>query len=191
VDAQPKPTKKPVEKAEPVPLPTPVPEVIPAPVSPEPELLALPTELPPTPVEPMPPPPEPVKVTQKPPKETPVVKPKPTTKNANVPSVASQASKESDGAVDELPQESINPRPGYPQDALEAGLEGSPKLLLKIDATGRVIEAKLHTSSGVPSLDAAALGVIRRWEFRPAMRNGRAVPFEILKRFEFTIRRGY
>jgi protein TonB len=189
VDAQPKPTKKPVEKAEPAPLPTPVPEVIPAPVSPEPELLALPTELPPTPVEPMPPPPEPVKVTQKPPKETPVVKPKPTTKNAAVPSVASQASKESTGAVDELPREAINPSPEYPEDARAARLEGEPWVSLKIDATGRVIEARLHTSCGVPSLDAAAVRGLRRWIFHPAKRDGKPVPYEVIKPIHFYLRR--
>jgi protein TonB len=39
-----------------------------------------------------------------------------------------------------------------------------------VAADGRVIQASVHRSSGVASLDAAALAAVRGWRFSPAAR---------------------
>lgn len=50
----------------------------------------------------------------------------------------------------------------YPTAAVSAGLEGEAILLLRIDAKGSVVEARLARSSGHASLDEAALDAGRR-----------------------------
>lgn len=45
----------------------------------------------------------------------------------------------------------------YPQAAVDAGLEGTAHLLLKLDANGTIVSASIAASSGHPSLDHAAI----------------------------------
>jgi protein TonB len=127
---------------------------------------------------PLPAPPEPV---------MPV--PQPTKKVAKISSVPSPASEASEGAVDELPQEAVNPAPPYPAEARAAGQEGRVWLRVKVDATGKVAAISVYESSGYELLDDAALRTVRRWVFYPAKRNGKPVAYEYLKPVRFTIRR--
>lgn len=62
----------------------------------------------------------------------------------------------------------------YPEALQESGVGGSARLLLWIDARGRVSEARLKASSGVAALDRAALAAAPALRFDPATRNGRA-----------------
>jgi protein TonB len=109
-------------------------------------------------------------------------------RTAPVDSVASQASQASEGAVDQLPQESVNPAPPYPEDARAAGQQGRVWVRLSIDITGKVSAARISESCGYPSLDQAALETVRRWVFHPARRNGRPVAYQVDKPFDFSIR---
>jgi protein TonB len=171
-----------------------LPESLPLPIDPEGTRPPTPNLPEPMPAEqPAPPTPEPTREPVKPPREVPrvVANERKETKQekASQPSRASQASV---GArVDEMPREWVNPAPAYPPEAVAAGLEGTVWLHVKIDAAGKVIAASVNISSGYASLDASALRTIRYWVFQPARRNGRPVPFEFLKGFEFFIRRGY
>jgi protein TonB len=56
----------------------------------------------------------------------------------------------------------------YPPLLRDAGITGTVQLLVHIDALGRVLEARVGTSSGYETLDAAALGVVDVFRFRPA-----------------------
>lgn len=56
----------------------------------------------------------------------------------------------------------------YPPLLRDAGITGTVGLLVHIDAAGKVLEARVGTSSGYASLDAAALGVVDGFRFRPA-----------------------
>ena len=77
-------------------------------------------------------------------------------------------------------------RPGtlrgfYPREAQAAGIEGTVTVLVDVDGRGQVIDARVRTSSGHASLDAAALRVARLYEFAPGA-PGRAllpVPFRL------------
>jgi len=184
-DAQPDPAKKLREKPEPVVPPPPADDTPPAPLTEEP------AQLPPSVVQPQPAPPAPRQAEPTPAARVQEEAPKPdkTKRPAKTSSVASQASEASEGAVDQLPSEQVNPAPPYPAEARAAGQEGTVCLRVKIDATGKVISASVSQSSGVESLDASALRTIYRWNFYPARRNGKAVPCEFLKPFEFSIRR--
>jgi periplasmic protein TonB len=68
------------------------------------------------------------------------------------------------------------PPPPYPPDALRRRVEGTVLLQVLVDVDGRPIEARVQRSSGHRSLDEAARKqVLKRWMFRPAMRNGTPV----------------
>src|SRR5262249_45375070 len=113
----------------------------------------------------------------------------PTKQIAKTSSVPSPASEASEGVVDQLPEEAVNPAPPYPPEARAAGQEGRVWLRVKVDATGRVAAISVCESSGLKFLDDSALRTIRRWVFYPAKRNGKPVPYEYLKPVRFTIRR--
>jgi len=76
--------------------------------------------------------------------------------------------------------------PVYPRRAVELGLRGTAVLRALVQADGSTSEIVLWRSSGVESLDAAALGAVRRWRFEPARRDGDAIVawVEIPVRFE-------
>jgi protein TonB len=52
-----------------------------------------------------------------------------------------------------------------------AGLEGEVKVWLRVAETGRVLEARVHQSSGHQVLDDAALNWVRNEVVRPARRS--------------------
>lgn len=64
-------------------------------------------------------------------------------------------------------------RPQYPQEAFIKKIEGTVEVEILIDATGRVVRARVVRS--VPLLDAAALQTVYQWVFSPAIKNGRPV----------------
>ncbi|MEE4349770.1 MAG: energy transducer TonB [Pacificimonas sp.] len=63
--------------------------------------------------------------------------------------------------------------PPYPEEARQAGEEGTVLLLLSISAEGSVTDVAVARSSGSPRLDAAARRHARDvWRFIPAMKTG-------------------
>ncbi|MGE0386428.1 MAG: energy transducer TonB [Gammaproteobacteria bacterium] len=66
-----------------------------------------------------------------------------------------------------------NTQPPYPPTARRMGQEGSVVLALLVGADGKVIEAKVDSSSGFPALDDAAVKeASRRWKFIPGTKDG-------------------
>ncbi len=72
----------------------------------------------------------------------------------------------------------------YPEAA--AGIEGTVHVRVKIDAQGAVSEAKVIGEAENPALEWAALDAARKWRFKPASRNGRAVASEVTIPFRFS-----
>jgi periplasmic protein TonB len=64
--------------------------------------------------------------------------------------------------------------PLYPESARKARMEGVAVLEATITASGDVDAVRVVASAG-PILDAAAVSAVRRWRYRPATLNGRAV----------------
>jgi protein TonB len=64
--------------------------------------------------------------------------------------------------------------PVYPETARKARLEGIVVLEAIIAASGAIEEVRVVKSAG-PLLDSAAAEALRRWHYRPATLNGRAV----------------
>jgi len=71
----------------------------------------------------------------------------------------------------------------YPDASKRANEEGSCILLMKVAATGQILDATVQTSSGFPRLDEACLKGVKGQKMMPAMEDGKAVegtfPFKI------------
>lgn len=74
------------------------------------------------------------------------------------------------------PAELSQPQEVYPLLAREMHEEGTTQLNIVINADGTVGDAMIAKTSGFTDLDEAALGWVHQWLYRPAMKDGRAVP---------------
>jgi len=76
-------------------------------------------------------------------------------------------------------------QPKYTPDAKEQKIEGSVRLLIRIDDEGKVavkaVEKPLY-----PSLDASAIETVQTWEFQPARKSGK--PVSVLAHVEINFR---
>ena len=79
-----------------------------------------------------------------------------------------------------------NRPPPYPMEAAMRRETGAVLVLIHVSAYGLATGADVVESSGSSSLDAAAVTAVRKWHFRPAMQEGRAVPFDMPFRFVFS-----
>lgn len=70
------------------------------------------------------------------------------------------------------PQAIEQPRPSYPTDARDEGVEGTVVLLASIAADGHVDGVKVESSSGDRRLDRAAAGAVERWTYSPCLKEG-------------------
>jgi TonB family protein len=64
-------------------------------------------------------------------------------------------------------------RPAYPQQALQAGVEGTVQLSAVVGADGTTKD--LRVTNSVPLLDASAVEAVHQWRFHPAMVSGERV----------------
>jgi protein TonB len=80
-----------------------------------------------------------------------------------------------------------NRPPVYPNDAAVRHEQGEVLLVIHVSEFGVSAGADVAVTSGVASLDRAALDAVRKWHFRPAMKDGRSVPFDMPMRFIFEI----
>jgi periplasmic protein TonB len=91
---------------------------------------------------------------------------------------------------------SVGPRPlfvpggwdRYPAESIRAHETGRPTITICISAAGAIDSVQLTNSSGFPRLDQAAVGIGKEARFRPAMREGKPVPFCVPYRITFAIR---
>ena len=65
------------------------------------------------------------------------------------------------------------------------GEHGAVVILIHVSETGVATGVDVMETSGVTSLDKAAVDAVRKWHFRPALQEGRAVPFDMRFRFIF------
>ncbi|MDH1265559.1 energy transducer TonB [Pseudomonas sp. GD03944] len=80
--------------------------------------------------------------------------------------------------------------PRYPSQARRRNQEGVVLLEVRLDELGRQLERTLLRSSGVESLDLAALDAVSRWQFHPETVDGRAVPSRIQIPVQFALKAG-
>jgi protein TonB len=174
--------------AEPPPAPEP-PQPDPVPETPKPEPVPEPVPEPPTPKEetiPLPPEPKPQ---PKPVEQKPKTPPRPATapRTTAAPASAKPAQAQSvggagggaatgaRGGATSGPGHLYNPKPAYPSESRAAKEHGTVLLSVGVDVSGRPTSVSVSKSCGFPRLDRAAQEAVRRWRFKPAMRNG--VPY--------------
>ncbi len=97
-------------------------------------------------------------------------------------------------AVPSVP--SVRPRPiyvpggweRYPAESIRAHETGRPTITICVSAAGAIDSVQLAKSSGFARLDQAAVDLGREARFRPAMREGKPMPFCLPYRITFAIR---
>lgn len=77
--------------------------------------------------------------------------------------------------------------PDYPEELRSQAIEADVAVVLIIDATGAVKEARIARSSRYPELDAAALTAARKEQFYPATRNGEAIEYTLAFTYRFRL----
>ena len=60
-----------------------------------------------------------------------------------------------------------NPNPKYPMQARRRHMEGLVVLTVRVNEEGRVVDARVKSSSGHDLLDDSALETVRQWQFEP------------------------
>lgn len=75
-------------------------------------------------------------------------------------------------------------RPAYPETASRAEAEATVDVQLEIDASGEVSRVEIVRWAGF-GLDEATINTVRQLHFRPARRDGVAVPMRVLLRYNF------
>jgi TonB family protein len=75
--------------------------------------------------------------------------------------------------------------PVYPLEAKEAKVTGVVILEARIEADGRVINARVLRS--IPPLDQAALDAVKQWEFTPTLMNGVPTPVMMTVTMQFSL----
>jgi protein TonB len=78
-----------------------------------------------------------------------------------------------------------NRPPIYPREAAMRGEHGAVVILIHVSENGVATGVDVMETSGVASLDKAAVDAVLKWHFRPALHEGRAVPFAMRFRFIF------
>lgn len=68
-----------------------------------------------------------------------------------------------------------NPKPSYPRQSQLLREEGTVVVRVRVSEAGLPVSTELARSSGFSRLDNAALDVVKRWRFKPAMRGKEAV----------------
>jgi protein TonB len=83
------------------------------------------------------------------------------------------------------------PAPSYPPEALARALEGTVTLRVLVDVDGSPLSVEIERSSGHRKLDdAARRQVLRKWKFKPAIKDGQAIQVYGIVPVSFTLTRG-
>lgn len=80
-------------------------------------------------------------------------------------------------------------QPDYPPEAFRAGEEGTVVLRVDVDAGGSPGNVDVVSRSGSRHLDRAAVEAVRKWKFRPAMQDGKAVASQVEVPIDFKMDR--
>jgi protein TonB len=90
--------------------------------------------------------------------------------------------------VDHHPKSIGRIEPAYPEEAKRRNIEGTLKLMLKIDDLGRVQSAEVVEATPPGVFDEVALEAFRGAHFQPAMKDGRPVRYQAYMRVEFKLK---
>lgn len=75
----------------------------------------------------------------------------------------------------------------YPPMLREAGIGGRVLLWVFVDEKGSAVKSQVHTTSGYPALDNAAMQIVESMEFSPAMNRDKPVGVWIAQPIDFSV----
>ena len=108
------------------------------------------------------------------------------------PSVALGGGAEMDaGGIDSEPVPSAMVSPTVPNSVKKIlAKRGSARVVVGglVDEKGAVVEVSVAESSGIAALDQAAMKALKRYKFKPAIRNGRKAKARVKQPFDFRVR---
>ncbi len=79
-----------------------------------------------------------------------------------------------------------NRPPRYPEDAARAAQQGAVLVMIHVGPDGLPINVEVMKTSGYPSLDRSVREAVMAWHFRPAIKDGQPIPFDIPFRVVFS-----
>lgn len=82
------------------------------------------------------------------------------------------------------PQPYRSLRPSYPATAARVAAEATVDALVQVDAAGEVKDIEIVRWAGY-GLNESVVATVRQLHFRPATRDGRAIPIRVLLRYNF------
>lgn len=77
--------------------------------------------------------------------------------------------------------------PIYPAQARRRNQQGVVLVEVRLDERGALRDMKLLRSSGIESLDEAAMNAVANWRFRPEVQDGEPVPSRVTIPIEFAL----
>lgn len=89
--------------------------------------------------------------------------------------------------LDKPPQPLAQITPVYPPDLRKKRVEGAVTLVFVVDETGRVEDPRVENSSH-PEFEKPALDALRRWKFKPGLKEGNPVKTHMRLPMRFSIR---
>ncbi len=84
------------------------------------------------------------------------------------------------------PVPTVQPQPGYTEEARQAKIQGVVRLTCVVDPDGNVRNVKVLQSLD-PGLDQRAVETLRRWRFKPATKNGNPVAVDLQIQFQLRL----
>jgi len=78
--------------------------------------------------------------------------------------------------------------PAYPEEARQRNIEGTLKLMLKIDDLGQVQSVEVVEATPPGVFDDAAIAAFRAARFQPALKDGRPVRYQAYMRVDFKLK---
>lgn len=90
---------------------------------------------------------------------------------------------------DRDPQPIARTQPDYPPQAFRNHEEGTVLVRVDVDANGTATNADVVKRSGSRDLDRAAMDAVRKWQFKPALKDGKAIASTVQVPVEFKLDR--
>jgi protein TonB len=106
-----------------------------------------------------------------------------------LPSTASAPAASSAAPTRPEPLAGQTPAPRYPTQALRRGESGTVMVRAQIGPDGTANDVEVANSSGSRHLDRAAVDAVKRWRFRPAMRDGQPTAGTVMVPISFQAQR--
>ena len=89
--------------------------------------------------------------------------------------------------INRAPEPVARIQPEYPPQAFRNHEEGTVLVRVNVDANGMATNPEVVNRSGSRELDRAAMDAVRRWQFKPALKDGKAIASAVEVPVEFKL----